>query len=266
MPHIDIRGVDAGTAYFVDACSHVHESAEMDACANRRCVALDALRERGAHVKVALCDSEMVGFLYLLPIEVSPWGPIGRDLAVVPCLYVMPQGKGRGIGHLLLRAAEDHARHQGRKGIVTIAYYGDFWFMPALFFERCGFSVACRRGDQAILWKVFDRTAEAPAFLEPRYQFRPQPGKVVVDLFWNRFCLTSDIEAKRVREVAAEFGDLVALNEYCADDREVLLAHQIPSAIFIDGAKIGWGHEAPREGIREAINRALDRNGAGAAT
>jgi hypothetical protein len=79
----------------------------------------------------------------------------------------------------------------------------------------------------------------------------------VIDLFWNEFCQTSNIEAQRVREVAAEFGDLVALNEYSTDDRPILLRHQISRGIFINGREIGWGYEAPKAGIRKAIAQAL---------
>jgi len=82
--------------------------------------------------------------------------------------------------------------------------------------------------------------------------------KVAVDLFWQTFCETSWIEAQRVREVSAEFGDAVALREYPVDDRAVLLRHQIPRAIYVNGRQIDWGYEAPREGIREAISRALE--------
>jgi thiol-disulfide isomerase/thioredoxin len=138
--------------------------------------------------------------------------------------------------------------------------------MPASFFKRVGFSEARSRktrpgepfGEDAILWKVFDSSAEAPKFLKPNYQFKPVPGKVVVDLFWNTFCQTSNIEAQRVREVVAEFGDLVVINEYPAEDLAILHCYQIPRGIFINGKEIGWGYEAPKEGIREAISKALD--------
>ena len=79
----------------------------------------------------------------------------------------------------------------------------------------------------------------------------------MVDLFWNTFCQTSDIEAQRVREVAAEFGESVVVHEYCADERSILSRCQIPRGIFINGKEIWWGHEAPKEGIREAISKAL---------
>jgi ribosomal protein S18 acetylase RimI-like enzyme len=84
---------------------------------------------------------------------------------------------------------------------------------------------------------------------------------VKIDLFWNRFCQTSNIEARRVREVAAEFGEKAALADYDADDRGILRQYQLPRAIFIDGNEIGWGYEAPRNGIRNAIARALEEKG-----
>jgi thiol-disulfide isomerase/thioredoxin len=96
-----------------------------------------------------------------------------------------------------------------------------------------------------------------PKFLEPNYQFKPIADKVVVDLFWNTFCETSNIEAQRVREVVTEFRDLVVLHEYCADNQTTLFRYQTPRGIFINGKEIFWGYEAPKEGIRGAISQAL---------
>jgi hypothetical protein len=156
-----------------------------------------------------------------------------------------------------MEAAEEEARRQGAKGIVTTGHYHDFWFMPAGFFEKLGYEAAGRQDNAALLWRRFDESAEPPAFLVPDYQYTPVPGKVVIDLFYNTFCQTSNIEAQRVREVAADFGDAVVLSEYRAEDREVLLRHQLPRAIFINGEEIGWGYEAPKEGIADAISQKL---------
>lgn len=221
------------------------------------------MHEKGSRVKVATLDGERAGFLHVIPIEFCPWGPLGRDLLVIPCL--VSANKGHGVGKYLLAAAEEEARRQGRKGIVTIGYYHDFWYMPASFFEANGF-LKCGRAQHrhfdsksraALLWRVFDEHVKAPALLRPKYEFKAMPGKVVIDLFWNDFCQTSNIEAQRIREVAGEFGDSVALNEFSADDRSALLRHQIARGIFINGREIGWGYEAPKAGIREAIAQAL---------
>lgn len=262
-PLIEIHSMEASDEYFVGTCTHTHESEEMDSSAGRRLAWLQAMHEKGSRVKVATIDGERAGFLHVIPIEFCPWGPLGRDLLVIPCLCSVK--KGHGVGKALLAAAKEEARRQGRKGIVTIGYYHDFWFMPATFFEANGFLKCAGAGQEcfdpkdraAVLWRVFDEHAEAPVLLTPRYEFKPVPGRVVVDLFWNDFCQTSSIEAQRVREVAAEFGDEVTLNEYSADDRALLLRHQISRGIFINGHEIGWGHEAPKDGIREAIIQAL---------
>lgn len=214
-------------------------------------------------MKVAALDGQRTGFLYAIPIEFSPWGPLGSDLLVIPCLYSMR--KGHGVGKALLTAAEQEAKHHGREGIVTTGYYHEHWFMPASLFEANVF-VRCpsTRGAEvdvkqtgAVLWRVSDRRAQPPALLRPSYEFKPVPGKVVIDLFWNTFFQTSAIEAQRVKEVAAEFGDAVVLSEYSGDDPAVLLRYQMPRGIFVNGQELFWGHEAPKDGLREAIFQPL---------
>jgi len=257
MADLIIRDMEEGDEQYVGTCTHVNESDEIDACARQRLPWLKKMYAKGLRVKVALLEGKHVGFLYLMPIEVSPWGPLGEELMVIPCLVVTESAKHKGIGRALMEEAEEETKRQGRKGIVTPAYTHDFWFMPAGFFEACGFSAVKRRGQEILLWKVFDETAKAPRFLERKYRYEPIPGKVALDLFFNTFCQTSVIEAQRVREVAAEFGDNIALREYCADDRETLLHLQTPRAIFINGKEIWWGYEAPKEGIRKAIRQAF---------
>ena len=258
MKSIEIRDMLREDEYFVSTCTHENESDEIDASAGRRLAWLRSKEPEGLRVKVALRDGMRVGFLYAMPIELSPWGLVGENLLVFPCLFVRTDAQGGGVGRALVEAAEGEARIQGLKGVATMGFYWeDFWFMPAPFFTGLGYEEAVRKGDLALLWKALDPSAEPPRMLRRDYTFEPVPGKVVVDLFWHTFCLTSDQEAARVREVAAEFGDAVVLREYCADDRDTFLRYQIPRAIFINGSEIGWGYEAPREGVRDAINEAL---------
>ena len=121
----------------------------------------------------------------------------------------------------------------------------------------CGFTVARRSGETALLWQAYVDSAERPRFPDRRYRYVPVEGKVAIDLFWSRSCQTSDTEAERVREVSAEFGDAVALREHCSDLPEVRANYGIWRAIFVQGQEKGWGHEAPKDGLREAIRRAL---------
>ncbi len=261
MPGLEVRKVGPDTMYFVGTCSHVRESGEIDAVSRKRIAWMKAAEDRGLETKVALLDRKPVGFAYLMPIEICPWGPIGRDLAVLPCLWVSPQYKGRGAGKGLMADVERTAEEKGYGAVVTTGYYHDFWFMPAGFFEALGYTSTTRRGEQALLWKVLKPDAEPPRFLRRKFVFKPVKGKVVVDLFYNTFCQTSAVEAERVREVSKEYGAAVTLNEYSADDRETLLRYEIPRAIFVNGKEIGWGYEAPKDGLRQAISEALRKQG-----
>ena len=263
MALVKIHEMDDIDKSFVGTCTHVNDTPkflsrhEIDFAAKKRICWLQGLYSKGVRTKVAYINNEPVGFMHLIPIEICPWGPIGKDLLVLPCLVVLSKVRKRGIGKKLIACAEEETLRQGLKGLVTIGYYHIHWFMPAAFFEKCGFEVVKRRNNEAILWKVYDQSVTEPELLTPNYNFIENKDKVTIDLFWNTFCPTSYIEAQRVREVAEEFGDKVLLNEYCADDRDILLRYQIDRAIFINGKEIWYGHEAPKEGIRKAIYEAL---------
>ena len=259
MPKIVVREMQKADEYFVGTCSHMRESEEIDVAANKRLAWFHEMKQQGLSIKVARLDKQPIGILYLIPIEHSPWGPLGHELLIIPCLFVISKAQGQGAGRALIEAAEVEAEKQDAKGLATIAYDHDFWFMPMSFFEAHGFTDTDRQDSTVLMWKPFDSTAERPRLLQGQYTFTPAPGKVVIDLFWTLFCQTSAIEVQRVREVAAEFGDDVVLREYQAEARETLLKYQIPRAIYVNGREIGWGYEAPKEGIREAIAKALEQ-------
>jgi GNAT superfamily N-acetyltransferase len=266
---IEVKDMDETSEYYASTCSHINESKEIDADAKERLVWLKKMNDKGLRVKVVYVDDRIAGFLNMMPIEHSSMGPLGKDLMVVWCLYVPKEFKGEGAGRALIEAAEEEARRQGKKGLVTYGYRWDFWFMPASFLEAVGFQqVDARKMDyvgevdsydeMVILWKPLDDTAEEPTFPESKYEFKPVPGKVVIDLFWDISCQTTNTEGRRVKEVAEEFGDKVILNEYPTHDHDVFMKHQKHRGIFINGKEIGWGYEAPKEGVREAIQKALD--------
>ncbi len=129
--------------------------------------------------------------------------------------------------------------------------------MPAKYFIDLGFQVADKRGEEAILWKKLDQTAKPPQFRKEKYIFKPIKGKVIIDLFWNTFCQTSDVEAQRVREVVAEFGNKIVLNEFSADDPEILLRFGISRKIFINGKMVKLNGEIEKDKLRHEIKNAL---------
>lgn len=259
---IVVKDMGEGDRYYVGTCGHLYESEEIDHCSKIRNEWFEKMSDRGLRIKVAFLDGERVGFIYLMPIEISPWGPLGEDLMFMPCL--VSEEEGKGVGKALIDSAEEIAREQEKKGILTRAYFPDFFFMPGEFFERCGFEVLKSREledeglTEALMCRVFDPPIEEVDFLKSDHEFEAVEGKVVIDLFWNTFCQTSVIEANRVRKVIEEFGDKVVLREHRIEDRDDLLEYGIYRGIYVDGEQISWGHEAPEEGIREAVERAVN--------
>lgn len=252
-----IRDMDERDEYYVGTCTHVNESAETDICSKIRNEWFRDMHKRGLRIKVALLDGKHVGFAYMLPIEISPWGPLGEDLLFIPCL--VSDVKSQGVGKALIDSAVKVAIEQSKKGVLTMAYFPDFFFMPGEFFERYGFEIVKSRAlnaeglIEALMLKPFEDIAPDVDFLERGYEYEHVTDKIVVDLFWNPFCQTSVIEANRVKKVSEEYVDKVILNEYKIHDRDDLLEHGIFRGIFVNGKEIYWGYEAPEEGIREAI-------------
>ena len=98
MIELIVRDMKAEDEYFVTTCSHVHESAEIDACAEMRRRQFKVMKSEGGVFKVALLNDEHIGFAYGIPIERSSWGPLGHSLMVIPCLHVSMTSHGCGKG------------------------------------------------------------------------------------------------------------------------------------------------------------------------
>jgi len=249
-----IRDMTKNDEYYVGTCTHVNENnKEREMSAPRRIAWLKRMEQHGLITKVALLDDVHAGFIYVMPIEINPWQIQGKELMVFPCLVSQSKFSLKGVGKQLIKAAEEETLKQQRKGIATIGYFWDFWFMPAKFFIKLGYKIATKRGEVAILWKQFDPNAEPPQFREVNYEFQPVKGKVVVDLFWNTFCLTSDVEAQRVRDIVLEYKGKVVLNEFSADDISNLQQYGLSRGIYINGKLVEVGPEIEKEKLRQEI-------------
>ena len=257
---IHIEDVNDETLWFVAACTHVGETTDQDRGGAVRKAWIEEMLPQGLQIKVALDGEQPIGFIHLLPIEHTAFGLQGRDLLTIPCLALQDEYHGRGIGRMLMEAAEAAARATDAKGLALVGYEweDDFWFMRADFFRHFGYQEAGRCGNAVILWKCFADDVEPPHFFEPAWEYEPVPGRVAFDAFWNRQCLTSAVEIHNVRQVCTEYGDRVLLREYDASDLAVRERYQIARLLAVNGREIGWGYEAPREGLRAAIQEALD--------
>ncbi len=252
-----IRDMTKDDEYYVGTCTHVNENnVEYEESSLRRISWLKSMEKHGLRTKVALLNGVQVGFIYVIPIEINPWYIQGKELMVFPCLVSQSKFSLKGVGKQLIKAAEEETLKQERKGIATIGHFWDFWFMPAKYFEKLGYKVVAKRAEEAILWKQFDPSAERPQFREINYDYQPVKGKVVIDLFWNTFCQTSDVEAQRVREVVSEYEDQVVLNEFSADNLSNLRTYGLTRAIYVNGKLVEVGPEIEKEELRQKIDQA----------
>lgn len=259
--------VDLTSEYmrFVALCTHIDDTNDdRERAARVRAAWLNDNLGRGLSVKVAVDGGRPVGFVHCLPIERGAWGMSGTDLMTIPCLtlrgeYVYGRKTGSGYGRALIKAVESEAR-KSKKGVAVLAYDNDFWFMPASFFKRLGYRESSRQGDAVILLKEFG-LVEPPTMHKLNYRPNLVPGKVVVDAFWNPICMTSIIEIMHIREVCAEYGNRLLLNEYDCGNRSILERYQTARALFINGEAKGWGYEAPKDGLRSEIDLAIKKLG-----
>lgn len=260
-----MRIVDLTDEYmrFVTVCTHIDDpDEERDSLVWVRESWLRNTLAKGLKVKVAIDDGKPVGFAHCLPIELGTWGMSGKDLMTIPCLTlkydrVYRREQGSGYGRVLVEAVEVEAKKE-KKGVAVLAYDHDFWFMPSSFFKKLGYREVARQGSTVIMLKAFE-PVDPLVMHKLSYQPQPVPGKVTVDAFWNPICMTSIVEIHRIREVCAEYGDRVILNEFDCGNKHILEKYQTSRALFINGEPKGWGYEAPRNELRKEINQALEK-------
>ncbi len=179
----------------------------------------------------------------------------------IPCLTlkynrVYRQEQGNGYGRALVEAVEAEAKKE-KKGVAVLAYDHNFWFMPSSFFKKLRYREVARQGSAVIMLKAFE-PVDPPIMHKLSYQLQLVPWKVIVDAFWNPICMTSIVEIHRVREVCAEYGDKVILNEFNCGNKNILEKHQTSQALFINGNFKFWGYAAPRDELRKTIGMALE--------
>jgi len=256
---LKIRDMTKEDEWHFGTCTHVGEkNEEIEKCAIERIEYFKKMKKSGLKIKVALFDDQHAGFIYLFPVEISPWEVQGKNLFFIPCLVAHSKFSGHNIGKALIYEAENEVKKQNKDGLVVYAMDWDFWFMPAEYFIYLGFKIADRKENELLLWKKFNKDVLPPQFIEENYTYRKIQNRVVIDLFYNTFCQTSNIEAKRVRFVVNEYGDKVILNEYPADNRIICAKHGISRAIYINGRPLELKTEIDKDLLRKHILAAID--------
>ncbi len=208
-------------------------------------------------MKVALDDAGTAGgMIQYLPIERAL--AEGKGFYFILCIWVHGhnQGRGnfqgRGMGTMLLQAAEEDAKALGAKGMAAWGMALPV-FMRASWFKKHGYRKADRIGIQALLWKPFAPGATPPRWIREKKRPRPMPGVVSVEAFVNGWCQAMNLTAERARRAAAGFGDAVAFTEGDTSERNAFLEWGISDALFIDGKPVRTGPPPSEEKIRKLI-------------
>ena len=217
------------------------------------------MKDKGLKVKFIQDDVGIIaGMIQYLPIEYSMFE--GKNLYVVLCIWIHGYKKGRGdyrkkgMGTVLLKAAEDDSRQIGADGLVTWGVSIPV-FMRASWFKRKGYSVVDKDGMIKLLWKPFNENATAPHFIKKKKQPVNGEDKVNVTMFRNGWCQNYNIACERAIRASKEFPGKINLQEFVTTDKEVFREWGISDALYIDGKEI-WSGPAPSfDKIRKKIEK-----------
>jgi hypothetical protein len=188
----------------------------------------------------------------------------GSDLYFIYCIWVHGHGEGRGdfqgkgMGRMLLQAAEEDARALGAKGMAAWGLAPPVW-MQASWFRKHGYVDADTYGIAVLLWKAFAEDASPPEWIKAERTPDTTPGKVTVTALVNGWCASQNMVYERAKRAAAEFGDAVVFREIDTSERDVLEEWGHADAVFIDREQVTLGPPLSYEDMHNLIGDAVHR-------
>ena len=242
-----------------------HHSEEMAEASRLKENWYNEMKDKGLRVKLARHESGVIaGMIQYFPIEYS-WVK-GKDLYFIGCIWVKGGLKGQvnfqkqGLGKALLQAAENDAKTLGSKGTVAWGTSLPVW-LKASWFKKQGYKPVDKKGflGDVLLWKTFTNDAVAPEWIEQNKKPEKLEGKVKVTCISNGWCPAMNLSFLRAREVAAEFGEDVVLEEVNTMKRENFDEWGISDVLYIDGQKISTGPPPSKEKLRKKIESKIKR-------
>lgn len=186
----------------------------------------------GLRTLVAYEGPSPVGHIEFIPIQYAPRPVTGTRQLFINCMVVDKSARFRGVGRALLEAAEKEAEDQG-KGIAVLASE-DGPFMPAEFFESCGFLKGDVRDGERLMYKA-PFMGEAPKFLPVSYEPRANPSGIAVDFFHCPQCPLSGTTLDDLRTALASSRERIDLHVINTGRRSTIERWGMARGVYVDG-------------------------------
>jgi hypothetical protein len=220
-------------------------SDEMEEAGNLKVEWLKKKKPQGLRVKLARNDrNEIVGMIQYIPIEYSTIK--GNGLNYIYCIWVHghKQGVGnnqkKGVGTMLLKAAEEDSREAGARGMAAWGILLPFW-MRSKWFKKHGYKRADKDGMIELVWKPFDPNAVPPQLYKIEKKPPVEKDCVTVTCFRNGWCPAQNLSCERMKRAAGEYPDRVKYVEIDTDIKDNLNEWGMADAIFIDDKQVSTG-------------------------
>ncbi len=255
--------IDITDEYSETYCKCLEEwSEEMKDAGNHKTEWYNNNKSNGLRVKLARDDTKIVGMIQYIPVQYAPLH--GKDIHYIYCIWVHGHTKGvgnyqkRGIGKLLLKAAEEDAKKLGSKGIAAWGIRLPF-FMRSAWFKKQGYKRVDVDGMSELVLKSFTADVEKPSFIKMKK--RPEVGseRVRVTCFKNGWCPAQNIVYERAKRASEEYGRNVEFVGIDTNNREALLEYGIVDALFIDDKQIRTGPPPSYEKVKKLIEKRLKK-------
>lgn len=227
------------------------------------------VKDKGLRVKLAENEEGLiVGMIQYIPAELS-FVMNGEGYYMVKCIWVHGHKEGignhqkRGIGTMLLEAAEEDCRSMGVKGLLAWGISMPFW-MRASWYKKHGYKKIDKDSPTVLMFKSLNgalKPREMPQLI--RMIKKPPVGsdKVNVTVFMNGWCPASNIVAERTMRAVKDFQDHVELVIIDTTDRDLLMEWGIHDGAYIDGRVVQKGPPPSYDKIHRMLEKSVGKHG-----
>jgi N-acetylglutamate synthase-like GNAT family acetyltransferase len=254
--------IDLGKEHIETYCKCLEDwSTEFDDEENHKRTWYEEHKNIGLRVKLAQNDNnQIVGMIQYIPVESAPIN--GKDLYYIYCIWVHGHKEGvgnnqhKGIGKMLLDAAENDAKNLGAKGIVAWGIKLPF-FMRSSWFKKHGYKKVDSDGISELVLKSFTSDVSIPSFIKPKQKIEKGTDCVKITCFMNGWCPAQNIVYERAKKVAKEYENRIDFIGIDTNDRETLLEYGIVDGLFVDDKQIRTGPPPSYEKIKTIIEKQI---------